>query len=101
MHTNYFVFLHRPGPNWLKDKPITEQPLSAHFQYMSQLAEEEKLVVGGGFLDDSGAMGVIQASNIAEVEKIVAADPAVRSNVVQAEVHPWFVTVAGQIEKSG
>ena len=100
MRTKYYVFLHRPGPNWLTDKPITEQPLASHFQYMTQLESERKLVLGGGFLDGSGAMGVLVADSQAEAENIVAHDPAVREQVVTSSVHPWYVTVAGAIEKS-
>lgn len=37
----------------------------------------------------------------AEAEGIVAADPAVRDQIVTATVHPWYVTVAGRIQVSG
>jgi len=101
MQTKYYVFLHRPGPNWLTGKPIAEQPLAGHFQYMSQLESEQKLVLGGGFLDGSGAMGVVVANSQTEAESIVANDPAVCEQIVTATVHPWYVTVAGRIETSG
>jgi len=100
MQTNYYVFLHVPGPNWLTGKPITEQPLASHFRYMAQLESEGKLILGGGFLDGSGAMGVLVANSQAEAERIVANDPAVSEQVVMATVHPWYVTVAGRIEIS-
>ena len=100
MHTNYYVFLHVPGPNWLVGKPILEQPLAGHFQYMTQLESERKLVLGGGFLDGSGAMGVLVANSQAEAESIVKNDPAVREQIVTTTIHPWYVTVAGSIQPS-
>jgi uncharacterized protein YciI len=100
MQTKYYVFLHVPGPNWVAGKPITEQPLADHFQYMTQLESEQKLVLGGGFLDGSGAMGVLVADSQAEAESIIANDPAVREQIVTATIHPWYVTVAGSIETS-
>ena len=100
MQTRYFVFIHRPGPNWRRGRPISEQPLSGHFRYMSELASSNLLVLGGGFLDDSGAMGVLVADDIAAAEGIVAQDPAVADEIVTASVHPWFVTVGGQVELS-
>jgi uncharacterized protein len=100
MNTNYFVFIYKPGPNWLPDKPITEQPLAGHFHYMSQLETEGQLVVGGGFVDGSGAMGVVRMSNLAAAETLIANDPVVKDDIVTATVHPWFVTVAGTIEKN-
>jgi uncharacterized protein YciI len=100
MRTKYYVFLYVPGPNWLADRPFTEQPLAGHFQHMSKLESEQKLVLGGGFLDGSGAMGVLVADSQTEAENLVAQDPAVRDQVVTATVHPWYVTVAGAIDKS-
>lgn len=100
MKTQYFVFLHRPGPNWLKEKPVHEQPLEGHFQYMAQLSGSKILVLGGGFLDHSGAMGVLKAGSLDEAETLVAEDPAVCDGIVKTSVHPWFVTVGGTIEQS-
>jgi len=100
MQTKYYVFLHVPGPNWLAGKPVTEQPLAGHFQYMSRLESEGKLVLGGGFLDGSGAMGVLTANSQSEADQIVANDPAVKEQIVKATVHPWYVTVVGRIEIS-
>jgi uncharacterized protein len=102
MQTAYYVFLHTPGPAWRKGKPISEQPLEGHFEYMSQLEAMGKLIVGGGFIDeDSGAMGVLRAANISEARQIVENDPAVTNGIVTTQVRPWFVTVAGTIEISG
>lgn len=100
METEYFVFLHRPGPNWLDGKPITEQPLDEHFQYMNELEKAGKLSLGGGFLDSAGAMGVLRTESIGEAQSLVDHDPAVMNGIVTTEVHPWFVTVGGDIRKN-
>lgn len=100
MQTKYYVFLYVPGPNWLPGKPISEQPLAGHFRYMTQLESQRKLVLGGGFLDGSGAMGVLVADSQAEAENLVTHDPAVRERIVTATVHPWYVTVAAALETS-
>jgi uncharacterized protein YciI len=67
---------------------------------MPQLESEGKLVLGGGFLDGTGAMGVLLAKSQVEAERLVATDPAVREQIVTATLHPWYVTVANQIETS-
>lgn len=95
MDTQYYVFIHRPGPNWLAGKPIAEQPLAGHFQYMNHLQSQRKLVLGGGFLDGSGAMGVLMADDMEQARSLVNGDPAVRDGIVTTEVHPWLVTVPG------
>jgi len=101
METDYYVFIHSPGPKWLPGQPITKQPLAGHFQYMTRLEAEGKLILGGGFMDDSGAMGVLRVSGLQEAEAIVRNDPAVREGVVSTQVHPWYVTVAYPVQKSG
>lgn len=100
MKAKYFVFIHRPGKNWRQDQPLEQQPLSAHFQYMTALQRTGKLVLGGGFTDGAGALGVIKVSSLQEAQRLVADDPAVKDGLVVSEVHPWFVTVAGNIEHS-
>ncbi len=101
MKTEFYVFIHRPGPKWVQGKSVKEQPLSGHFEYMTKLENDNKFVLGGGFIDNSGAMGVLRASNIAEAEEMVKSDPAVVDGIVETEVHPYFVTVVGNITTSG
>ena len=101
METNYYAFIYSPGPNWLTNQPITKQPLAGHFQYMSRLETEGKLILGGGFTDGSGAMGVLHVSSLEEAREIIENDPAVKEGIVTAQTHPYYVSVAGQIKKSG
>lgn len=101
MKTDYYVFIYLPGPNWLTNQPITKQPLAGHFQYMNRLEAEEKLVLGGGFTDNSGAMGMLLASGLKEAREIIENDPAIKEGIVIAQIHPYYVTVAGKIQKSG
>lgn len=48
MQTDTYVFIHRPGPNWLPGKPILDQPLQGHFEYMTRLEADGTLRLGGG-----------------------------------------------------
>lgn len=97
MSTDYYVFLHRPGKGWLPDRPVGAQPLQGHFEYMTHLEADGVLVVGGGFLDGAGAMGVLRCESIEAANAVAEADPAVADGIVTTEVHPWFVTVGGTI----
>lgn len=95
MTTLYYVFIHKPGTNWLVGKPIGEQPLEGHFRYMEQLQVQGILVLGGGFLDGSGALGVLLAENLEQAHLFISNDPAIQEGIVTTEVHPWLVTVPG------
>lgn len=97
--TEYFVFIYTPGPAWIKDQPITAQPLNKHFAYMAKLESDKILMLGGPFKDHSGAIGVLQARTLEEATKIIANDPAVKDGVVNAEVKGWHAAVVGCLEK--
>ncbi|MEX0825436.1 MAG: YciI family protein [Acidimicrobiia bacterium] len=96
----YFAFIHRPGPAWRPGAPVLEQRLEGHFAYMAELETSGVLVVGGGFGDDTGALGIIQAASIDEAIAVVLRDPAVEDGVVVTEVHPLLITVGGRVKRS-
>lgn len=99
MVLNYFVGIYARGPKWLFGKTVFEQPLKAHFAYMEELQRSHILVLGGPFKDDEGALAIIEAPHLAEAQLIFAADPGVTQEIFRVRVHPWFVSVAGQISQ--
>ena len=58
---------------------------------VSALAADTKglLIAGGGFTDESGGAAVFEAADDAAAGEIVAADPAVTSNVFRFELQRW------------
>jgi len=84
-----YLLIYRPGPGWLTGKPMAEQPLKEHFKYMLSLYTEGTIKFAGPFMDDSGGAVVFEAENENDAKAVVAGDPAVRSGVFVAELHPW------------
>lgn len=84
-----YLLLYRPGPSWVPGKPVTEQPLKEHGKYMLHLYVKGTLKFAGPLLDDAGGAVVFEAENDEEAKAIVAADPAVVSQVFVSELHPW------------
>jgi uncharacterized protein YciI len=84
-----FLVVYRAGPTFLVGKPLKEQDLKAHGQYMLELYERGVLLSGGGFLDDSGGAWVASAADLAAARTIVENDPAVRTGVFLYDLHPW------------
>lgn len=68
---------------------------------MGRLQTQGKLLIGGGFMNNSGAMGRFLADDIEHACDIGFADPVVQNKIVTAEVHPWLVTVPGCIGMEG
>ena len=69
--------------------------LQEHWSYLQELKASGKLLVAGPSWvgDDPYGVGIFDLKERAEVEAIVAADPAVTSGLLTAEIRPlWIVT---------
>ena len=58
--TDSYAAYYEPGPNWLKGKPLNDQPLKSHVDYLVSLHEQGKLSMGGPLADGSGGLVVSQ-----------------------------------------
>ncbi len=91
-----FAILYAPGPNWIKGKPIFEQDLQEHGQYMAKLLDQGHLELGGPFTDSSGGMAIITAKDNDEAAEILKNDPGVTKGVFTATL----VTVVCRLPKT-
>ena len=92
-----WLVVYGPGPAWLAGRPITEQPLREHGAYMFELYRRGVLQLAGPFADDSGGAVLFRAASEAEARAVVAADPAVRSEVFQYDLRPWSLVHWDQV----
>lgn len=85
----HLVLLER-GPSWPPSPaapPLTV--LEEHRRYMVGLFAQGDILVGGPAVDRSCGIVVFDIAERAEVERIVAADPAVVAGVFVAEIRPF------------
>lgn len=83
------IALYEQGPNWLKGKPLKDQPLKSHLDYLLGLKESGKVLMDGPFADESGGLVVFAGDDIREVEALIANDPAVAGGILVASVKMW------------
>lgn len=95
-----FLVVFKPGPKWIADKSVFEQPLKPHAQYMQKLYDEGKLLYAGPFLDDSGGLAILNVSSKAEADQILAQEPATLEHIFIAESHPWYLTFDASQQRS-
>jgi uncharacterized protein YciI len=89
-----FVVIHTPGPNWVPGKPVFEQDgVREHVEHYRKLLEDGKLALGGPHLDAKGGGMMVPAAGVSEDEiaAFAAADPAVKSGLLLAEIRPWLI----------
>lgn len=65
-----------------------EQPLGEHGDYMQELFDSNKLIIGGPYLDDQGGMAIIEAADEEEAANILNNDPAIIDQFFKADIHP-------------
>ena len=85
-----FVAIYRRGPGWLPGKPLREQPLKPHLDYLLGLHRQGKLTMGGPFGDETGGLVLLDVANLEDASALIAADPAIIAGLLQAEVKAWM-----------
>lgn len=67
----------------------------AHRAYLSTLLAADKLVSGGPFLDDSGAIITYEVATKEEAEELIRADPFHAAGVfARWDIRPWKAVFA-------
>ena len=93
---SFLVFL-RPARPEMPFEPTEEESriVGEHYDYLVSLRDQGKLVVAGPSIvpGDTIGIGVLTVDEQDEVEAIVAADPAVSSGVMVAEIRPLRIAV--------
>jgi uncharacterized protein YciI len=92
-----FLVLLRPVRAAMAFEPTEEESriVSDHYAYLVRLRDEGKLVVAGPSIveGDTFGIGVLDVDERAEVEAIVAADPAIVGGIMTAEIRPLRIAV--------
>ncbi|MFN3237873.1 MAG: YciI family protein [Pseudomonadales bacterium] len=85
-----FVIEFVPAKNWTPERSYENQPgIKPHLDYWQQWYVKEVLLMSGPFADQSGGIFLIKAKNRAMAEQMVADDPAVKSQLIDATVRRW------------
>lgn len=95
----YVFCLLKSGTNKTTSKEETQKLFEGHMANINKLAEEGKLVVAGPFMkNDRNYRGiyVFNVETIEEAKALVATDPAIKANLLEAELTPWYCTAALQ-----
>jgi uncharacterized protein YciI len=95
----YVFCLLKTGSNTKATKEETKKLFEGHMANINRLAKEGKLVVAGPFMKNERnyrGIYILNANSIEEAKAFVAADPAVQSNLLEAELTLWYGSAALQ-----
>ncbi|WET01634.1 YciI family protein [Flavobacterium sp. YJ01] len=95
----YVFCLLKSGTNTTASKEESKKLFEGHMANINKLAKEGKLVVAGPFMkNDRNYRGiyVFNVETVEEAKKLVETDPAIKANLLEAELTPWYCTAALQ-----
>ena len=91
--TSAYLAILRRGPAWVADKPVKDQDLQGHDEYMRSLFAKGVLRLGGPFADGEGGAELFEATSEADAIATVEANPAIRAGVLRYELHRWHTVL--------
>ncbi|SHG38885.1 YciI family protein [Flavobacterium johnsoniae] len=95
----YVFCLLKSGTNTKASKEETKKLFEGHMANINKLAKEGKLVVAGPFMkNDRNYRGIyiFNVETVDEAKALVATDPAIKANLLEAELTPWYSSAALQ-----
>ncbi len=95
----YVFCLLKSGSNTTASKEETKKLFEGHMANINKLAKEGKLAVAGPFMkNDRNYRGIyiFNVETVEEAKALVATDPAIKANLLEAELTPWYCSAALQ-----
>lgn len=94
---SYVFCLLTTGTNTTATDTEKDELFKGHMDNIKRLAKEEKLVTAGPFRkNDKNYRGlfIFNVATVEEAKALVESDPAVKANLLQAELTPWYGSAA-------
>ncbi|MFW9853644.1 MAG: YciI family protein [Candidatus Thorarchaeota archaeon] len=89
----YLVIIRaRPDfPNTMTEKE--KKIMSDHYANLKRYLDQDKLILAGPTLDDSGGYIILNVSSREEAIELMSEDPSVSSGIMTATYHPFRVSL--------
>jgi len=93
-----YIFLTHPLRDGFFEQPTPQESaaMEEHFQYLKQATETGTVILAGPCLDETFGIVILHAEDEAAARAFMFDDPAVKQNVMMAELHPMRITLKGQ-----
>jgi len=91
-----FVIL-KTGNNKTTDKKFIDSCFAGHMTNMGRLTDAKKLVVAGPFGKNEKSfrgLFILNVTSPEEAQKLLDTDPAIKANLLAAELYPWYGSAA-------
>lgn len=93
----YVLVILKTGNNKTSNKQFVDSCFSDHLANIGKLAETQQLIVAGPFgknNDDFRGLFILNVTSIVEANKLLETDPAIKANLLCADLYPWYGSAA-------
>ncbi len=93
----YVFAVLKTGDNKTENKAFIDSCFSGHLQNIRRLAEKKQIVVAGPFGKNNNqfrGLFILNVEKIEDTEMLLKSDPAISSNLLKAELYPWYGSAA-------
>jgi len=73
--------------------PFEDEVMDEHYAYLKKATKEGIVLLAGPCLDETFGIVVLTAEDEAAARNFMLNDPAVKNNVMMAELHPMKVSI--------
>lgn len=97
---NVYMVIIRGRPNFPNTMTEEEEKIMGeHFDYLKNLMVQDKLILAGPTLDDSGGYIILNTTSEDTAREIMSEDPSISSGIMTPDFHPFRVSLISCPEK--
>lgn len=95
----YFLVLLKSGESRDQSPEVAEKIQAGHLAHMDSLAALGQLDIAGPMGDEGELRGIVvlRVPTMERAQACANADPAIQSNRLIAEIHPWWAAVGSKL----
>jgi len=93
----YIFVILKIGDNKTTDKAFIDSCFTGHLANIERLSKLKQIIVAGPFgknESDFRGLFIINVQTIAEAKKLLETDPAIKTNLLRAELYSWYGSAA-------
>ncbi len=93
----YVLVILKTGDNKTTDKQFIDSCFTGHMVNIGKLAEANQLIIAGPFGKNNAdfrGLFILNVTTLTEADKLLETDPAIKTNLLRAELYPWYGSAA-------
>jgi uncharacterized protein len=93
----YVLAILKTGDNKPTNKTFIDSCFTGHMANITRLAESNQLTIAGPFgknESDFRGLFILNVSTIEKARELLKTDPAIKENLLNAELYPWYGSAA-------